>query len=257
MKHDSIKKQQSFYDSYWRKSSWKRKLAFVNKFHRESALSLLKKNKVDLNNEDNKIVDIGMGNSDLIFKFDKSQIFGYDISQTAILNAQYHANKIGKNPEHFIVGHPADKKAFFDGVFLIHILEHVENPKSFIDTINMVMKPGSKLVVLIPINEPKTKVFREIKQGYYNELHKTKFSKDSVIKMLEEHFEILDYYENNFLFEVINKAVKNNVPMYIALSYLMNLLSLIPFRLVKMLDEWLGKTGKFKPQQIGVLVLKS
>lgn len=198
MKSSSIKKQQSFYNSYWRKSIWRRKLAFINKFHRESAFSLLRKNKIDLNNEGNKIVDIGMGNSDLIFKFDKSQIFGYDISQTAVLNAQYYAHKIGKNPEHFIVGFPINLKAFFDCVFLIHVLEHVENPKSFLGTINMVMKPGAKLVVLVPINESRTKVFKEIKQGYYNELHKTKFSKDSVIKMLGEYFEIIDYYENVF-----------------------------------------------------------
>lgn len=99
-----------------------------------------------------KVLDVGchsgLFTNLLTDSIDSSEVYGIDISSEAVM----YAKKRIKGG-HFVTGDAHTlpfKDSFFDEVFCLEMLEHVENPSQVISEIKRVLKKNGKGIILIP-----------------------------------------------------------------------------------------------------------
>ncbi len=101
----------------------------------------------------------------LLTKLNTKKIYGVDISNPAI---QLASQKIPKGD--FQVADATNlpfKDNFFDAVFCLEVLEHVDNPKKVISEIKRVLKKGGYAVFLVPSDNKLFKLVWALWTLYY------------------------------------------------------------------------------------------
>ncbi len=113
-----------------------------------------------------KILDAGCGNGWFV-RLAPERIIGIDPNPKKIRGAKIYKRSILKN---------GFRSGTFDGVFSSHMIEHFGDPDSVMREFNRIMRPGGRLVVLVP---HKTRSF--------DPDHKSFFDKKSLKKMFENN----------------------------------------------------------------------
>jgi len=142
-----------------------------------------------------KILDIGCGLGYLISSFsDKWKKYGFEISEFAL-------SYIKKNfPEINLIQDldleksepPQNYKEKFDIVICYHVIEHVENPKKFIENLCKLIKINGFLIIGTPnIGSPMAKIFKGKFRLLGDEGHICLFNKKTMNMLLQEnHLEV-------------------------------------------------------------------
>ncbi len=132
----------------------------------------------------NSILEIGCGqgyNTFLRSKNKKNIIIGIDISRKEIEIAKRRYPQVD-----FRVMDAEKlefKNSYFDEVYAIEILEHVDNVKKVLSEISRVLKLEGKLIVSIP-NYKSEEWLLKIRPTYFNEIHHVRIFKKNELEKL-------------------------------------------------------------------------
>ncbi len=148
------------------------------------------KNFVDLNGD---LLDIGTGNASFLkaFKkeFPKWELYGQDIQS----NSQEEIFKIIKQ-DNLYIKDIKDIKRKFDILSIIGVLGHIPNLKSFLDSLQNIAYPDSKILIQTP----------DIQKNFFDVViidYITYFSKSHLHKLISK------YFKNISFFNIIHKEI--------------------------------------------------
>lgn len=132
-----------------------------------------------------KILEIGCGqgfNTYLLSKKTQNRVIGIDLSKKDIdISKQRYPNVdfIVMNAEKLKF-----KDNYFDFIYAIEVLEHVNHLGKVLNEIKRVLKPGGKLIASIPYYKSE-KWLLKIRSTYFNEIHHVRiFKKNELDNML-------------------------------------------------------------------------
>ena len=131
-----------------------------------------------------KIIDIGCGNGLISSKFDERYVkYGLEVSKLAAAIASKYIPNINNNT----LESDSYPEEFFDVVFSYHVLEHIEDPVSFIENVCLMMKTHGKLVLGTPnFDSAMARRFGENFRMLHDKTHISLFSDFSLKDLLED-----------------------------------------------------------------------
>ncbi len=231
------------FNRQWSQKFWrlKARISLFDKIHRETALYMLKRVGVSLSRQ--TVLDVGFGNSDLLFSFSGGEICGYDISVSAVENATWLAKRRGIKNFRFTTQFEFDDD-YFDLVIMSHVLEHIPNPWMFLkEKVWHVLRNGGYLLVIVPANEP-----------FDNPLHIHHFDDSMVLclRLNEAGFSVINVLENNRLLFFIDKIYAH--PQLRLFWPLINILTILSYKCFVRFDDIMRGTAAFR--QIAILSRK-
>jgi len=162
-----------------------------------------------------KILDLGCGKGQAISKFRNCQKFGIDISKNSIQIAKQEYTKI--NFQVSSVYKLPFKDNFFDFVYSLDVIEHLEHPEKMLIETKRILKPNGIFIIQTP-NYPIKRFYdflnffapRGFRKTFADDpTHIFKFSARSLKKIVEKHFKILEIRPRNILFESKLPFIKN------------------------------------------------
>lgn len=150
-----------------------------------------------------KILEIGCGPGFLLSAIDKKhRVSGLEISKLAAEHAKQFAP---------ICNVPLEEARLeensFDAVISHHVIEHVENPESFLSEIKKILKPEGLLILATPdFKSVCAKLFKKNYRMLFDKTHINLFSFTSLKKMLTDYgFDITEvdfpYFETEYFTE--------------------------------------------------------
>jgi ubiquinone/menaquinone biosynthesis C-methylase UbiE len=142
-------------------------------------------------NEKDRVLDIGchsgLFTEKIVTRFNIKQIYGLDISPRAISFAKKRI-KGGK----FLVGNAHKlpyKSNYFDVVYCLEMLEHVEDPDKVIREIKRVLKKNGHAIILIPTDNLLFRItwyLWNLYQPVWKDVHIQSFQSSSLIDKLKK-----------------------------------------------------------------------
>jgi len=150
--------------------------------------------------EDVSILEYGCGNCSLMyqikekFSLNKNQILGIDLSKSAVKTCK----KIGCNA---IEGNSLSvvKNKKFDLVLSFQVLEHLSNPKLFLDDVYNLLNNNGILYLQFPnYNSFGRKIFKKYWKGLDVPRHIFLYNKKNIQLLLKDKWEIIDYKTDRF-----------------------------------------------------------
>lgn len=174
-----------------------RNIFYYRKAEIKEILKLIKENK--------KILDLGCNTGYLtrIIKnnIPSSKIYGADINYEAVEAAR----KKNKGIVFYHIKNKFYQRHKFDYVVASHILEHIKEPKKFIDNIKKILNPKGKLIIVVPqerirgdLNIPH--ILYNFVRGRFENPHIRKINFELCKKMLSENKLIISKYKYINLF---------------------------------------------------------
>lgn len=143
-----------------------------------------------------KVLDFGCGSGILVDELVKQgyQSYGLDISEEAIeFGTLQGVKNLG-----VIDGHKVDfADSTFDAVFILDVLEHLEDEKWALDEIMRVLKPGGVVIIMVPAYMFLWGVQDEVAHHY------RRYTRSSLLKKIKESTSLTvarSSYFNTFLF---------------------------------------------------------
>ena len=163
---------------------------------------------------DGRILDIGchsgLCTEKIIAKTNPLEVYGIDLSVKAIERAGRRI-KDGK----FLVGDAENlpyQQNFFDGVFCIEMLEHVDHPDQVLSQMQRVLKKGKHAIVMVPTDNLLFKTvwfFWNLRHPVWKHVHVQSFKGKALEKMSEKvGFKVLKVKKFNFGMLKIVKLIK-------------------------------------------------
>jgi len=167
-----------------------------------------------------KLLDIGCGGGmlteSLPYYFPKANIFGCDISKTAIkYAAKFGSGKVKYNQ--IQDNRFPYKDNFFDVCICFDVLEHVPDANIFLQEIKRVLKKGGKVFLIVPCEGERftyTWFFQKIRLGqhmtrrYLGHIH-PEFTHKTVVNLLQKHGFIIKEkgYSEHILYQLLQFLV--------------------------------------------------
>lgn len=145
-----------------------------------------------------KILDIGCGRGENCFdikrRCPKAKVYGIDIEEKNIKRAK---KEFGNKCE-FLVA-KGEKLPFrdssFDFIYVIEVLEHVDNLEVTVSEIKRLLKKGGEAIITFP-NKKSEERLRELNKKYLNQIgHKRIIDSKDFVKRASSDFN-LKYYKN-------------------------------------------------------------
>ena len=155
------------------------------KWRFETLKNLIKNNKIDLKKE-NICLDVGCGSNDFALHFEN--ISNFSIDQTDVDPKNLKNKKKGKGSlfVYDINNKDIKLKDKYDIIFLLDVLEHIDNDKEFLESCYFHLKDGGFLIVNVP-SIPELFSKYDIAVG-----HRRRYSmKKLKILILESNFKII------------------------------------------------------------------
>lgn len=164
-------------------SNYEYKVGNISMIYKERALKILQ----DLLPKHAKILDAACAFGDLLSLLDQDNFktYGIDISAYALKQARKNTNALLKLGD-------LNKKLpytsnFFDAVFALDIIEHVESPHQFLLELHRIMKKDGIIFVQTPnINSIFEKYYKDAWFGYSDDTHLHLFNRKSLKFLLEK-----------------------------------------------------------------------
>lgn len=183
------KKLQQFEEEYFKgdksiyASCYDYKIGNISMVYKERALEILQKDVP----QKAKVLDAGCAFGDLLSLLDKSnyQTFGIDVSKYALERAR-------KNTKAQLVLGDLNKKLpykdnFFDAIFAVDVIEHLDSPYHFLLEIKRVLKKGGILFIQTPNINSIFEIFAKEKWfAYTDETHLYLFNRKSLRFILQK-----------------------------------------------------------------------
>ena len=154
----------------------------------EFFLKNIKKNK--------KILEIGSGNGFFLeeLKKEKYDISGCEISKERLIHLKKLKNITTYNFDFNFKILELGKK--FDVVVMFHVLEHISNPKEFLENVRGVLKDKGKIVIEVPNSDDHQLALNEsYNQWYWQRAH-------------------VNYYHPKTLSQILNKTKFKKIKMF-------------------------------------------
>lgn len=109
------------------------------------------------------------------------EVWGVDINQSAVVRARDKGLRVVAGTiEEFVAAHP---RLCFDHILFFHLLEHPEDPRSFLCTIRAILKPGGRIYFSIPDDQQcRQRLGHE--SWDFPPRHLTRFSRAGVVQLL-------------------------------------------------------------------------
>ena len=141
-------------------------------------------NNLIINENKKRIIDIGCGNGLISSKFDERYIkYGLEVSKLAAEAASQYITNINTNA----LESDSYPEEFFDVVFSYYVIEHIEDPVSFIENICLIMKTHGKLVLGTPnFDSAMARRFGKNFRMLHDKTHISLFSDFSLKELLED-----------------------------------------------------------------------
>lgn len=249
----AISRNVDFYDDYYNKPSWWFAFRYDTQIKRKTILWLLRKVSCDLQSK--AVLEIGFGSGVALFSFSRdSQLYGIEVSESAVQSARSRALRIGFQQAEFVHSMETtlpwgDER--FDVVIASHVLEHVADTTMLMREIVRVLKPGGRAVILVPINE-----------RFQDPKHVRQFTPQSLRTLVRTHgLDVLASLENELLFYLVerfyfgewNRRLKFVGPMLAAAFNVP--LAILPFGICRFLDRAVARLG-YLPRQAGIVAEK-
>lgn len=95
-------------------------------------------------------------------------------------NTKYDSIRVSSNPQDF------GKQ--FDKIFMFHVLEHIEEPVSFLESLKLVLKPGGCIYIEVPnVDDILVKTYQcdAFKNFYYKKAHLYNFNEKGLVYVFE------------------------------------------------------------------------
>lgn len=250
---DTLRQNIDLYDTYYQKPDWWFKFRYDTQVKRKTCLHLIQRVGRSLSNQ--RVLEIGFGSGAVLFSFDPScEIYGMEISHSAIERANVKADKLGYRSYHFdlVDGNTLPyEDSYFDIVIASHVVEHVENDAELLREIHRTLRDDGGAVILIPINE-----------NYNDPNHLHRYTSDEFLKIAEASSlmpvfklenELLYHFVEKFYFEEYNKRWKLLGP---AIAAIFNFpTSVLPFAVYRMIDKGMIALG-WKPRQLACVLTR-
>ena len=167
------------------------KKTFFDKIYQAVKNHTLKQKLMLLNsfkNEGKSVLDFGAGTGDFlkVCKNNSWAVLGIEPSE----DARENAAKKGIHLKESLLDITNQK---FDKITLWHVLEHVENLKSTIETLKRLLKPGGRIIVAVPNYKSYDATFYEEHwAGYDVPRHLWHFSQKAIHKLFSEVEMVVD-----------------------------------------------------------------
>jgi len=144
------------------------------------------------------IADVGCGIGLFLSKFKKKTTTTIAIEPNIVFH-EYLKNKFDYK-YNYLHELKSEKKINIDLLFCFHVIEHVEDPLTFINEIYDVLKKGGTAYIITPNNnEILNKTIPNFKQFYYRTVHNWYFDKDSISNLLNKSkFKKFNVTSNHF-----------------------------------------------------------
>lgn len=242
------------YDTYYQKPDWWFTFRYDTQVKRKTCMYLLRQVKRSIANQ--HVLEIGFGSGVVLFSFDPScEVFGLEISHSAVERAKQKAKKLGYKAAEFsivdgdLLPYPIKH---FDVIIASHVVEHVEDDAKLLSEIGRTLKENGVAVVLIPINE-----------NYNDPNHLHRYTSHQFMALAEENLlvpiyhienELLFHFVEKFYFEEYNRRWKILGPLIAALFNFST--SVLPFWMYQFLEKTMKMFG-WKPRQLGCVFIKS
>ncbi len=129
-----------------------------------------------------RIIEIGCGEGILLERIrTRHEVWGVDINQSAVVSAREKGLHVFIGTiEEFIAAHPG---LYFDYILFFHLLEHLEDPRSFLCTVQAILKPGGRIYFSVP-NDRRCTLRLGHESWDFPPHHLTRFSRDGVVQLL-------------------------------------------------------------------------
>lgn len=126
--------------------------------------------KIESTKKPGTLLDVGAGIGQFLALSRDSyrEVYGTEVSSTAVEIAK---QRYGLDLFHGTLDHLLAYGKSFDNITVFHVLEHVPDPKSMLETCHTLLKPGGILVIAVP-NEVAS--LRGLKRRLLNKLRKPK-----------------------------------------------------------------------------------
>lgn len=169
--------------------------------------------------KEKKILEIGSGNGFFLegLKKEKYNVSGCEISKERLIHLKKLKNTTVYNHDfNFKVSELEGK---FDIVVLFHVLEHISNPKKFLENVRGVLKGKGKIIVEVPNSDDHQLTLNEnYNQWYWQRAHVNYYHPKTLSEILTKSkfkkikvFGIQRYsIENMFYWKLKNSPQKEN-----------------------------------------------
>jgi len=243
------------YDSYYSRSRWWFRWRYDTQIKRKTALALLRISRKDWSGA--TIFELGFGSGDLLFSFPTDcALYGLELSVSAVTQALARAEKRGYTKFGFFTAQalpriPLENECA-DLAIASHVLEHVEDDESFLREMHRILKKGSSLAVLIPINE-----------RFHDRNHLRSYTSESLKKVCQRcGYLFVHGFENELLYYLVEKLYWEHQNKKWTLlpglaRIVFNLLTApLPYRLSTVLDSLIRSLTSLPPRQAALLFVK-
>lgn len=202
------------------------------------------------------VLDFGFGAGDLLASFPKEcSVCGVDVSPSAVETARNKEifKKFRKAQFQTVPEHNNDEFIHekFDLVLSSHVIEHVDDDEVLLNTLKSRLKDDGHLVLFAPVEEP----------GYIH-FHVRNYSVETLSQKVKDcGFDIVfcegSMNINGHIWKVITIPSRHNWPVLgkTVDSIRLFILSLIPYKMIKIMDRVLGALGA-GPRQAMIIAKK-
>lgn len=137
--------------------------------------------------ENSRILDLGCGNGTVRRQIEQSTSWSTDGMDIDFKALQLNRGLKGNTYLYNISDTRIEFQNYYDVVFLLDVLEHIQDKKPFLDSVLYLLKPGGVLIINVPAFE----CFR----SYYDEMngHFYRYTKKTLKKDLQDHHLNIDF----------------------------------------------------------------
>lgn len=220
------------YDKYYPKYSSK---IFGLNYVVKGRLAFLNNLKI---NNNSKILDVGSGNSSITYYIKKKyqcKIEGIEPSKKAV----NFAKKNGLNVFNGTLEDYNNSSEKFDYILLIHLIEHLKDPKNSMKKLYSLLNKKGKIVIACPnVNSIERKIFKKYWDGWDMPRHIHHFNPKALnflltevgfknIEVYYEQYSLLQRSIANCLYSDIPYPIRKGKLKLPKISYLLNIFGLI------------------------------
>ena len=144
-----------------------------------------------------RILDVGCGLGELLEQVSEGhETHGLDQSARSVEVCRARTRAVLRQCELAEAAYPG---GFFDAAVAHHVIEHVEDPVSFVAEVRRILKPGGRFVVGTPdFSSAAARRFGDRFRLLHDPTHVSLFTEDSLLRLLRDHGFVVEKVEKPY-----------------------------------------------------------